>query len=186
MSITAESTAIEGVRVIRSAPVADERGSFLRIFSAAELETAGLDPHVEQASVSANRAAGTLRGMHWQRPPHAESKLIRCSAGAIFDVLADVRPDSPTYGRWLGFELLASEPVMLWAGPGIAHGFQTLTEGAEVTYMISVAHEPDAARGARWDDPLLGIEWPQPPPPGRVISARDRAWPDLPAPEATR
>jgi dTDP-4-dehydrorhamnose 3,5-epimerase len=178
MAFRLEETEIEGILLARSEPAEDERGSFARTFDAAVLRELGLPAAVEQASVSRNRVAGTLRGMHWQQPPHAETKLIRCSRGAVFDVLADIRPASPTYGKWLGWELREGEPLMLLAGAGIAHGFQTLTDDAELTYLISTAYEPAAARGARWDDPLLGIEWPEPPA-ERVISERDRSFPDL-------
>lgn len=171
-----DATRIAGVYVCRLQPVRDERGTFVRTFCADEFCLAGLDPVVVQCGVSSNPLRGTLRGMHLQSPPNAETKHIRCTRGAIFDVAADMRRDSPTFGEWLGFELDEFDDVAIVLEPGIAHGFVTLTDAAEVSYQISTAFRADAAVGFRWDDPNVGIEWPMKP---IVISERDRELPFL-------
>jgi dTDP-4-dehydrorhamnose 3,5-epimerase len=159
-------------------PQRDERGWFARTFDAELFRAAGMDPAVVQANVSANARAGTLRGLHWQAAPHGEGKLVRCQRGAIFDVIVDLRPESETHLRWLGVELTAGDGLQLFVPEGFAHGFQTLTDDSEVHYQMTTAYVPEAARGARWDDPAFGIAWPDPPPGGRTISERDRAHPD--------
>lgn len=171
-----ECTNIGGVHLKRLEPVSDERGSFTRIFSADEFGAAGIEPAVAQTSLSRNTARGTLRGMHLQQSPHGETKLIRCTRGAVFDVAVDTRAGSPTYGEWVGFELNEHDDLALVLGPGIAHGFVTLTDDAEVTYQISVPYNAEAAVGFRWDDPEIGIDWPAEP---TVVSKRDRALPAL-------
>ena len=169
-------TKLAGAVVAEPEPLADERGFFARTFSRDEFAAAGLDGDVAQCSVSFNAAAGTLRGLHYQAAPHAESKLVRCTQGAIYDVIVDLRPESPTYCDWVAIELSATNRLGLFVPRGLAHGFQTLTPAAEVHYQISVRYEPNAARGVRWNDPRFGIEWP---PAERIISARDRAFPDF-------
>jgi dTDP-4-dehydrorhamnose 3,5-epimerase len=159
-------------------PQRDERGWFARTFDAELFRAAGMDPAVVQANVSANARAGTLRGLHWQAAPHGEGKLVRCQRGAIFDVIVDLRPESETHLRWLGVELTAADGLQLFVPEGFAHGFQTLTDDSEVHYQMTTAYVPEAARGARWDDPAFAIAWPDPPPGGRTISERDRAHPD--------
>ena len=171
-----EPTAISGVLLVHLDSVSDERGTFTRTFCAEEFVAAGLDPVVAQCSVSTNRLEGTLRGMHLQRSPHGETKLIRCTAGAIFDVAVDTRPDSATFGHWLGFELERSDALALVLAPGIAHGFLTLTTDAEIQYQISQNYHPDAVVGFRWDDPAVGIRWPSRP---TAISDRDELLPSL-------
>lgn len=162
----------------------DERGYFARIWCQREFEEHGLDPRLVQASISYNRTAGTLRGMHYQAAPAQESKLVRCTRGAIYDVIVDLRPASPTYLRWLGVELRADDGRALYVPADFAHGFLTLDDRTEVSYFISEFFAPELGRGVRWDDPALGIEWPAP---VRVMSARDREWPDLPyTPAAAR
>jgi dTDP-4-dehydrorhamnose 3,5-epimerase len=168
---------IQGAYLVELEPHADERGFFARAWCGTEFAHLGLDPELAQVSISRNTRAGTLRGLHFQRYPHEESKLVRCTQGSIFDVVADLRPGSPTLGRWFGAELDAESGRALFVPKGCAHGFQTLTDGADVLYLISVPYAPEAADGVRWDDQTLGIEWPFAP--ERTISERDRAWPEL-------
>jgi dTDP-4-dehydrorhamnose 3,5-epimerase len=158
----------------------DERGFFARAYSSQEFAAQGLELMLNQCSVSYNTRKGTLRGMHYQSAPHEEHKLVRCIAGAIFDVIVDVRPRSSNYRRWFGTELTAQNRRSLFVPPGFAHGFITLSDDAEVYYMISVPHAPQHAQGFRWNDPAFAIEWPLAP---RVISPRDAAYPllDMPA-----
>lgn len=169
-------TAVAGVFVIELEPRGDERGFFARVFCRAEFEEHGLNPHVEQCNVSLSPQAGTLRGMHFQLPPHAEAKTVRCTRGALWDVALDLRPDSPSYLRWVGVELTGENRRMLYVPEGCAHGFQTLADETEAFYQVSSAYAPDAERGVRWDDPAFGIEWPAAV--SRVISDKDRSWPD--------
>jgi dTDP-4-dehydrorhamnose 3,5-epimerase len=171
-----DATEIDGVRVVGTEPVHDERGYFVRTFSADEFAEAGIDPTILQTSVSHNTEAGTLRGMHLQREPHGETKLVRCSAGRIFDVAVDVRPGSATFGRWFGLELDARSYTALLIPPGVAHGFITLEARSEITYAMSAFHVPAVSAGFRWDDPDVGIEWPRSP---TVMSQRDRELPLL-------
>jgi dTDP-4-dehydrorhamnose 3,5-epimerase len=154
----------------------DERGFFARAWCRDEFTEHGLVPELSQCSISRNARAGTLRGMHFQTPPHEEAKLVRCTAGVIFDVIVDLRPDSPTYTEWLGVELEAERGNALYVPKGFAHGFQTLVDGTDVLYMISDRYVREAASGVRWDDPAFAIEWPHAA--ARTISDRDRAWPD--------
>ena len=175
-------TAIAGVWVVDVEPHPDERGFFARLWDAGEFAARGLNPQLTQVSVSYNRLAGTVRGMHWQADPHAEAKLVRVTQGAIWDVALDLRPESPTYRRWVAEELSAASRRMLYIPEGCAHGFQTLTDEAEVTYHISAAYEPTAGRGARYDDPAFGIPWPRP---VTVVGIRDQAWPLVEPTEAS-
>lgn len=168
-------TSLRGLLRVESATAADARGSFRRIWCADSFAAAGIDFAPVQASLSSNIAKHTLRGMHWQAAPHGEQKLVRCVAGAIWDVAVDLRRESATYLHWHGVELSAANGVALFIPQGFAHGFLTLTEGAVVDYLIDAAHMPQAARGARWSDPAFGIDWPAAP---AVISDRDRDWPD--------
>ena len=168
-----ERTALVGVVVVRPEPLADDRGMFARTYCSREFAAAGLDPTVAQANVSFNRAAGTLRGLHFQRPPAAEAKLVRCTRGRVFDVAVDLRPGSPTYLRHVGMVLDADARVALYVPEGCAHGYLTLEDASEVAYMVSEFYTPGAEGGLRWDDPTLGIPWPAP---VRVISPKDAAW----------
>ncbi|HEX8969234.1 MAG TPA: dTDP-4-dehydrorhamnose 3,5-epimerase family protein, partial [Chloroflexota bacterium] len=136
----------------------------------------GLKPRMVGRNMSYNRETATLRGMHFQRAPHAETKLVSVLAGSIWDVAVDVRHDSPTRGKWVGRELRAETGEMLYIPEGFAHGYITLEPHTTVEYMISEFYAPQAADGVRWDDPLFGIEWPAEP---RILSARDRSWPDF-------
>jgi dTDP-4-dehydrorhamnose 3,5-epimerase len=169
-------TRIAGVHVVELELHEDERGFFARAWSGEELAAAGLNGELSQCSLSRNVARGTLRGMHFQRAPHEEAKLVRCTRGAIYDVAVDLRLDSPTHGQWFGTELDATSGRALYIPEGCAHGFQTLVPDTDVFYAISAAYAPDAAAGVRWDDPAFGIVWPETP--ERVINARDRSWPD--------
>jgi dTDP-4-dehydrorhamnose 3,5-epimerase len=156
--------------------LSDERGFFARSYCADEFASRDLGAPLQQCSVSYNARKGTLRGLHYQAAPHEEHKLVRCTAGAIFDVIVDIRPQSEHYRRWFGTELSARNRRALFIPPGFAHGFLTLSDEAEVYYMISVAHSPGHANGYRWSDPAFGIQWPFSP---SVISARDAAYPLL-------
>jgi dTDP-4-dehydrorhamnose 3,5-epimerase len=154
----------------------DERGLFARCFCEREFAAQGLATRYPQANVSWNREAHTLRGLHWQAAPHAEAKLVRCTAGAIHDVIVDLRRGSPTCLAWFGIELSASNRKALYVPEGFAHGFLTLADESEVSYWMSESFAPQAARGLRFDDPRLGIAWPARP---RVISERDLGYPDF-------
>jgi len=169
------SIPLVGAYVVEFEPVLDERGFFARTWSAQEFKLHGLNPTVAECSLSFNKRKGTLRGLHYQDEPYPEAKLVRCSAGAIYDVILDLRRTSPSYCKWFAAELTAENRTMLYVPEGVAHGFQTLTDGAEVFYQISASYWPDLARGVRWDDPAFGIEWPIPDP---ILSRRDRTFPD--------
>jgi dTDP-4-dehydrorhamnose 3,5-epimerase len=171
------ATELSGVWRVELEPLRDERGSFARTFDADLFATAGLDARVVQCNTSFNAHAGTLRGLHYQAPPHEEGKLVRCTRGRIFDVVVDLRPQSPTHCRWLGVELDAEGTRSLFIPGGFAHGFQTLADDSEVHYQMTAAYVPAAARGVRFDDPAFAIDWPAPPG-RRIVSERDRAFPD--------
>jgi dTDP-4-dehydrorhamnose 3,5-epimerase len=171
-------TPLPGAWVIELEELSDERGWFARTFDAEEFRARGLNPDVVQCNASFNRRAGTLRGMHYQVAPHGESKLVRCVRGAIFDVAVDLRPDSPTYRGWHGVELSAENRRAFYIPAGLAHGFQTLTDDCKVLYQMGNPYVPEAARGVRWDDPALGIEWPEQDG-ERIISEKDRAYASL-------
>jgi dTDP-4-dehydrorhamnose 3,5-epimerase len=169
--------ALAGAFVIEPEPNEDERGFFVRTFSVREFIARGLNPTIAQCSVSFNRRRGTLRGLHYQAPPYQEAKLVRCTAGAVFDVIVDLRPESSTFKRWVGVELSSKNHRMIYIPEGFAHGFQTLADDTEVFYQISTVYVAEAARGIRWDDPELGIRWPEAV--RRVISPRDLLFPSL-------
>jgi dTDP-4-dehydrorhamnose 3,5-epimerase len=173
-------TTLPGAFVIEPQLVRDDRGWFARTFDAREFAERGLEPSIAQCSTSFNAKAGTVRGLHYQAEPHGEPKLIRCSRGAIFDVAVDLRPDSPAYRSWIGVELSGENNLLLYLPTGVAHGFQTLQDGCEVLYQMGAEYVPEAASGARWDDPAFAIEWPAAPD-GRTISERDRNYPDFTA-----
>lgn len=172
-------TALAGAYLVEPERIRDERGFFARSWCAEEFALHGLSPRLAQCSVSWNRKAGTLRGLHYQRAPHAESKLVRVTRGSIFDVIVDLRPASPTRHRWFAAELDAESGLMMYVPEGFAHGFQTLEDDTEVSYQISVPYRAESAAGLRWDDPALAIAWPEAQP--RIISERDRAFPTLEA-----
>ena len=169
------STALAGAYLVEAHTVEDMRGYFARLWSADDLGDRSLDTALAQASLSHNRLAGTLRGLHYQRAPFAESKLIRCVRGAVYDVIVDLRPDRPSFRNWFGVELSAENGRMLYVPPGVAHGYITLFDDSDVLYFLSAPYRADHAAGVRWNDPSIGITWPQPP---RVISERDAAFPD--------
>jgi dTDP-4-dehydrorhamnose 3,5-epimerase len=168
-------TELPGAFVVETEPIEDERGWFVRIYDESELAGRGLARFV-QGSAAFNKEWGTLRGLHYQAEPHAEAKLIRCVRGAVYDVIVDLRPGSSTFKQWAAVELSAAGGELLYVPEGLAHGYLTLEDETETLYLISAAYAPEAARGARWDDPAFGIEWPHDP---RVMSERDKAWPDF-------
>jgi dTDP-4-dehydrorhamnose 3,5-epimerase len=169
-------TALSGAVIVDVEPHTDERGFFARSWCIREFAERGLNPSVVQCNVSGNTAKGTLRGMHYQVAPHAEVKLVRCTKGAIYDVIIDLRPLSPTFLQHVGVELTAANHRALYIPEGFAHGFMTLHDDSEVFYQMSAFYEPTAARGVRWNDPTFGISWPLP---VSVISERDREYPDF-------
>jgi len=167
-------TKIADVFRVRPAAFQDERGYFLRVFELPQIQQ--VDPAfvVYRGNRSFTRQQGAIRGLHFQRAPHAEGKLVQCLRGAIFDVTVDIRPESPTYRHWVGFELSAANQEMLLIPKGCAHGFQTLTEDCLVEYFVTEAYAPDHEGGLRWNDPALGIVWPQA---CTQTSEKDAAWP---------
>jgi dTDP-4-dehydrorhamnose 3,5-epimerase len=166
---------IPGAFVIEHELRHDERGYFAYTYVRDEFAQRGLNTTWAHGATAFNHRRGTLRGMHYQLPPHAEVKLIRCTTGAIFDVFIDLRPDSPAFGRWAAVELSASNHRMLYLPAGLAHGYQTLEDNSEVAYQISAEYHPELARGIRWDDEQLAIAWPTCD--QRILSPRDREWP---------
>jgi dTDP-4-dehydrorhamnose 3,5-epimerase len=169
-------TEIPGLLIVETVRHADDRGYFARTFDAAAFRAAGLVDRWPQCSVSHNLRRGTLRGLHWQAEPAAETKLVRCARGRIFDVAVDLRPRSPTFRRWFGLDLGPDKQRALYIPPGLAHGFVTLADDSDVFYQIDVEHAPELARGARWNDPAFAIAWPIAP---QVMSERDAAYPDF-------
>jgi dTDP-4-dehydrorhamnose 3,5-epimerase len=171
-----QETTIGGVFEVQLERKADERGFFARSWCREEFERAGLNPGLAQCSISYNPRKGTLRGMHYQAAPYAEAKLVRCTRGAIYDVVIDLRPQSPTYRHWAGFTLTAENRDMVYIPEGCAHGFLTLEDESEIFYQISEFYNAESARGVRWDDPAFGIVWPATP---QLMSERDRTYPDF-------
>lgn len=169
-------TDLEGAWIVDAQPARDSRGAFARTFCEREFGAHGLETRFVQHSTSQNVERGTLRGMHFQRAPHAEAKLVRCLKGGILDVIIDLNPGSPTYRRWQGVELSAANMRQLYIPKGFAHGFQTLEPDCEIGYLISEFYAPEAASGVRWDDPAFAISWPLP---VAVMSDKDKAWPDF-------
>lgn len=169
------STALDGAFVIDLDRRDDDRGYFARTWCVREFAENGLETDLVQCSVSHNLGRHTLRGMHWQASPHSEVKLVRCTRGAIWDVIIDLRPESPTYMSHLGVELSAESGRSLYVPKGVAHGFVTLVDNSDVFYQMSEFHDPASARGVRWDDPALGLEWPVSAP---ILHPRDAAYPD--------
>ena len=171
-------TALAGAWVVELERIEDERGWFARSFDREEFRSRGMSPDVVQCNVSFNVRRGTLRGMHFQREPHGEAKLVRCVRGSIFDVAVDLRPHEQTFCQWEAVELSAENGLGFYIPPGMAHGFQTLREDCEVLYQMGSAYVPDAASGVRWDDPAFAIDWPDAPE-GRTISTKDREYEDF-------
>ena len=168
-------TSLPGVHLLEPERHADVRGFFARTWCAGELKEHGLEAELCQASVSYNHKKGTLRGLHYQAPPHAEVKLVRCTRGALFDVAVDIRPDSPSFRKWVGVELTADNGKALYIPKGFAHGFYTLADATEVEYLISTEYRPEAGRGLRYNDAFFSIAWPGP---ADVIAERDSNYPD--------
>ncbi|MBL8025658.1 MAG: dTDP-4-dehydrorhamnose 3,5-epimerase [Fibrobacteres bacterium] len=171
MKIT--STTISGVYTLEIEPVHDNRGFFARTFCMDELGKAGLVTSFPQCNVSYNAKKATLRGMHYQIAPFGETKIVRCTSGSVYDVVVDIRPSSPTFKKWYGVELSFENRRSIYIPEGIAHGFISLVDGAELLYMMSAKYQPEAARGVRWNDPAFAIEWPLTP---SVIADRDNTF----------
>ena len=171
-------TKIAGVFVLDPERIEDERGFFARTWCQTEFQEHGIDPRLVQSNLSFNKRKGTLRGMHCQRSPHEETKIVRCTMGALYDVALDLRPDSPTFKQWVGETLTAANHRMFVVPPGCAHGFLTLEDNTEILYQMSAYYSPTHAAGARWNDPAFGIRWP-----GEVavIADRDRNYTDFKA-----
>lgn len=169
-------TEIPGAYVVQPEMRGDSRGFFARVWCQQEFESHGLVTRVVQANSSFNKLQGTVRGMHFQYEPYAETKLVRCVRGAIFDVIVDLRPASPTFRRWVGFELTEENHLALYVPEGFAHGYQTLADDSEVMYQVSQFYTPGAEGGVRYNDPAFGIEWPLS---ITAISAKDATWPDF-------
>lgn len=169
-------TPLEGVHIIDLEPREDSRGFLGRMFCEREFGQAGLESRFVQMNNSLSRRRGTLRGLHYQTPPHAEVKLLRVVRGAIFNAVVDIRRGSPTFAHWFGARLDDSNRSMMYTPRGFAHGFLSLTDDAEVIYMTSAAYMPGSEGGVRFDDPRVGIDWPIPP---TEVTDKDRAWPDL-------
>jgi dTDP-4-dehydrorhamnose 3,5-epimerase len=167
---------VAGVHLVTPELIEDERGAFARLFAADDFTTRGIDPGIAQMSIATNPRRGTLRGMHMQLPPHAETKLVRCIRGSVYDVVVDLRPDSLTFLTWTGVELDAASRAAVSIPEGVAHGYLTLEDDTEMEYTISAPYAPAAAVGVRWNDPTIGIGWPFDP---VVVGERDRAFPDV-------
>jgi dTDP-4-dehydrorhamnose 3,5-epimerase len=170
------ATAINDALIINVEKIGDERGFFGRAFCRREFENHGIDFQIQQANIGFSRSRGTLRGLHYQVPPHGEAKLVRCTAGALFDVILDLRPASSTFKQWIGVELTAKNQTMLYVPEGCAHGYLTLADSTELCYLVSQYYHQTAERGIRWNDPSFEIEWPIIE--GLVISEKDQNWPD--------
>jgi dTDP-4-dehydrorhamnose 3,5-epimerase len=170
------NTELPGVCLIEPEPRQDGRGFFARAFSRDEFAAAGLAGDFVQMNNSLSHARATLRGLHYQLPPAAEAKLVRCVRGALWDVALDLRPSSPAFGQWFAAELTSENRAMIHIPPGVAHGFITLSDETEAIYLVSAPHSPAHERGIRWNDPRFSIAWPLPP---RAISDKDSRWPDF-------
>ncbi len=168
-----KETKLKGAYIIEIDPIVDERGFFARSFCAKEFEKYGLNPSIAQCNISYNEKKGTLRGMHYQVPPYEEAKLVRCTRGAIYDVIIDLRPDSSTFKQWVSIELTGNNRRMLYIPEGIAHGYLTLEDHTEIVYQMSEFYHPECARGVRWNDPAFGIQWPIQP---LFIVSRDESY----------
>lgn len=169
-----EETKLKDAYLVKLEELTDDRGFFARSWCQREFEQHGLVAHIAQANLSFNRKKGTLRGMHYQVAPYEETKLVRCTRGAIYDVIIDLRPQSVSYRQWIGVELTDANRHMLFVPEGFAHGFQTLADSTEVSYQVSQFYTPGAEQGARYDDPAFGISWPLD---VTVMSDKDAKWP---------
>jgi dTDP-4-dehydrorhamnose 3,5-epimerase len=168
---------LDGAFVIELEKHQDDRGYFARTFCQLELGNRGLNPNIAQANTALSHLKGTLRGMHYQSEPYAEIKLVRCIRGAVFDVIIDLRPDSSSYCKWFGIELTADNSKMVYVPKGFAHGYQTLMDNTEVSYLVSQFFTPEFEKGVRWNDKRFGISWPEDK--KVLLSDKDRAWPDF-------
>ena len=177
MGLIFKETKLTGAFVIEPEEFTDERGVFARSYSEKEFQDRGLNPCIAECNISFSINAYTVRGMHLQEPPHAQVKLVRCTKGAVFDVIIDLRPDSPTYKQWVGETLTEENRLMLYVPEGFLHGFQTLKENSEVFYQVSHVYTPESEFGVRWNDPAFGIEWKAMD--GVTIKPRDRDYPDF-------
>ena len=171
-----KETELKGAFIVELERLEDERGFFARTFCEQEFRDSGIGFRVVQCNLSFNKKRGTLRGMHYQIAPFEEAKLVRCTRGAIYDVIIDLRPESPTFMRWVAVELTEENYQMLYIPEGFAHGFQTLEDNTEVFYLMSQFYKPECARGVRWNDPVFGVQWPLP---VSVISRKDMSYPDF-------
>tara|TARA_B100000959_G_C14861851_1_gene574599 strand:+ start:391 stop:921 length:531 start_codon:yes stop_codon:yes gene_type:complete len=153
-------SALAGAYIIEPEPLKDDRGFFSRTFCVNEYTELGLNPHIVQCNISYNHIKGTVRGMHYQLAPHREVKVVRCTRGAIYDVIVDLRSDSTTYKQWVGVELTADNGKQLYVPTGFAHGYQTLEDSSEVSYQVSEFYSPQSEQGVRWNDPAFAITWP--------------------------
>jgi dTDP-4-dehydrorhamnose 3,5-epimerase len=174
--MTFQETGLKGVWEVHLTPHTDERGFFARSWCRREFESHGLSSELVQCNISFNAHRGTLRGLHYQAAPYEEAKLVRCTRGALYDVVVDLRPDSPTFKEWISIVLTSANRAMIYVPPGCAHGFLTLEDETEVFYQMSADYSPECARGVRWDDPAFAVLWPEP---VHVISSRDRNHPDF-------
>ncbi len=166
-------TELDGVLIIDPEIILDDRGFFATAWTARELQSMGLDPHIAQFNISFNQQRGTIRGLHYQTAPHEEAKLVSCTRGSMFDVAVDLRPGSPTRLKWISVDLSADNRRMLYIPKGFAHGYQTREDSTEVHYQVSEYYYPESVAGVRWDDPAVGIQWPLP---VTNISERDSSW----------
>jgi len=170
-------TELQGAYIIDIEPRQDERGYFARAWCSREFEAQGLNTHLVQCNIAYNHKKGILRGMHYQQQPHAEVKLVRCTRGSVYDAIVDLRKDSPTYLKWTGVELSEDNHRMLYVPEGFAHGYITLQDNSELFYQVSEFYTPGVEGGLRWNDPRVGIQWPDMG--GLLISEKDREWPLL-------
>lgn len=169
-------TKLQGAFIVDPQRFEDIRGFFALSWSKAEFAARGLNPRLVECNISVSRKKGTLRGMHFQRTPHAQAKLVRCTRGAVYDVIIDLRTQSPAFRQWVAVELTADNCRMLYVPEGFAHGFQTLSNDTEVFYQMTDVYAPECVAGVRWDDPAFGIEWPHD---ERIMIERDREYPDF-------
>jgi dTDP-4-dehydrorhamnose 3,5-epimerase len=167
-------TDIPDVYLISPEIYSDQRGGFFRAFCSREFEARGLEAQYVQSNISSNNDAGTIRGMHFQNKPNSEVKIVRCISGSVFDVVVDIRRSSPTYLKWFGAELTASNGLLMYVPKGFAHGYQTLTGGSALHYMVSNCYAPESESGVAFNDPAININWPLPP---SVVSDKDMNWP---------
>ena|SRR5215213_1200259 len=169
-------TNVEGAFLLDVEKIEDERGFFARSWSGREIEAHHLNPRMVECNISFNKKKGTLRGMHYQAEPHAQAKLVRCTKGALYDAIVDLRPRSSSFKKWAAVELTADNHRMLYVPEGCAHGFQTLQDDTEIFYQMSAYYHPESARGVRWNDPAFSIEWPED---ERIILLRDQNYQDF-------